>query len=79
MNYHNILHNDMLNGDGFRTVLFVSGCSLHCKNCQNPQTWNKESGILFDESAKEEIFTSTFRTSVAIYELMSAFFAIVKL
>ena len=58
MNYHNILHNDMLNGDGFRTVLFVSGCSLHCKNCQNPQTWNKKSGILFDESAKEEIFTS---------------------
>lgn len=58
MNYHNILHNDMLNGDGFRTVLFVSGCSLKCKNCHNPQTWNKNSGILFDENAKNEIFNS---------------------
>lgn len=58
MNYHNILHGDMLNGDGFRTVLFVSGCSLHCKNCHNPQTWDKDSGIPFDESAKDEIFKS---------------------
>lgn len=56
MNYHNIVHNDMLNGDGLRVVLFVSGCSLHCKNCQNPQTWSKDSGIKFDEQAKDEIF-----------------------
>lgn len=56
MNYHNITHDDMLNGDGFRVVLFVSGCSLHCKNCQNPQTWDKDSGILFDDDAKHEIF-----------------------
>lgn len=56
MNYHNIVHDDMLNGDGIRVTLFVSGCSLHCPFCQNPQTWDKESGILFDEKAKEEIF-----------------------
>lgn len=56
MNYHNILHDNMLNGDGIRVVLFVSGCSLHCKNCQNKQTWLKDSGILFDENAKQEIF-----------------------
>jgi len=58
MNYHNIIHEDMLNGDGFRTVLFISGCSLHCPNCHNPQTWNKDSGILFDSSAREEILNS---------------------
>lgn len=45
MNYHNITKDDMLNGDGLRTVLWVSGCNHHCKNCQNPQTWNKDSGI----------------------------------
>lgn len=56
MNYHNILHDNMINGDGIRVVLFVSGCSIHCKNCQNPQTWNKCSGIRFDENAKQEIF-----------------------
>lgn len=56
MNYHNITHDDMNNGDGLRVILWLSGCSHHCYNCQNPQTWNPDSGIPFDESAKQEIF-----------------------
>lgn len=56
MNYHNVTHDDMNNGDGLRVVLWLSGCSHHCYNCQNPQTWNPNSGILFDKSAKQEIF-----------------------
>lgn len=46
----------MNNGDGLRVVLWLSGCSHHCFNCQNHQTWDPDSGILFDESAKQEIF-----------------------
>lgn len=56
MNYHNITYPDMNNGDGLRVVLWLSGCSHHCYNCQNPQTWDANSGILFDESAREELF-----------------------
>jgi len=56
MNYHNIVHDDMRNGSGLRVTLFVSGCSHHCFNCQNPQTWDFDSGVPFDESAKNEIF-----------------------
>ena len=56
MNYHNITYPDMNNGDGLRVVLWLSGCSHHCFNCQNPQTWDINSGIPFDESAKEELF-----------------------
>lgn len=56
MNYHDIKHDDMTNGDGIRVTLFVSGCSHHCPECQNPQTHNEESGIPFDEKAKNEIF-----------------------
>jgi len=56
MNYHNILHDDMSNGDGLRVVLFVSGCEHSCANCQNPQTWDCNSGIPFDYKAKGEIF-----------------------
>ena len=56
MNYHNILHDDMRNGEGLRVVLFVSGCDHKCYNCQNPQTWDCNSGIEFDLAAKEEIF-----------------------
>ena len=46
----------MMNGEGLRVVLWLSGCSHKCKGCQNPQTWDADSGILFDESAKEELF-----------------------
>lgn len=45
-----------MNGEGLRVVLWLSGCSHKCKGCQNPQTWDADSGILFDESAKEELF-----------------------
>lgn len=56
MNYLKIEHEDVCNGTGLRVVLWLSGCSHHCYNCQNPQTWNPDSGIPFDESAKQEIF-----------------------
>lgn len=56
MNYHNITTDDMLNGDGLRTVLWVSGCTHHCKECQNPITWDPNGGIPFDEDAENELF-----------------------
>ena len=56
MLYHNITKDDMLNGDGLRVVLWVSGCSHKCKGCHNPITWDPECGVLFDEDAKKEIF-----------------------
>ena len=56
MNYHNITRDDMLNGDGLRVVLWVSGCEHHCKGCQNPVTWDPKDGILFAQEAKEELF-----------------------
>lgn len=55
MNYHNILHDDMRNGEGLRVTLFVSGCNHYCPECQNPQTWDSNSGITFDEEARQEI------------------------
>lgn len=56
MRYHNITKDDMLNGDGLRVVLWVAGCTHCCKECQNPLTWDPDGGLLFDESAREEIF-----------------------
>ena len=46
----------MLNGDGLRVVLWLSGCSHNCYKCQNPQTHDPNSGILFDKKAEEELF-----------------------
>lgn len=55
MNYHDIRTDDMLNGEGLRVVLFTSGCNHYCKNCQNPQTWDYNSGIKFTKDNIEEI------------------------
>lgn len=46
----------MLNGDGLRTVLWVSGCTHRCEDCQNPVTWDINGGLPFDKAAEEELF-----------------------
>lgn len=56
INYHNITYPDMLNGDGLRVVLWLSGCNHNCYKCQNPQTHDPNSGILFDKREEEELF-----------------------
>ncbi len=56
MRYHNITKDDMLNGEGLRTVLWVSGCTHQCKNCHNPITWDVAGGLEFDEAAEKELF-----------------------
>lgn len=56
MKYHNITKDDMLNGDGLRVVLWVSGCEHGCDQCHNQITWNPNEGLDFDEHAKKEIF-----------------------
>lgn len=56
MNYHKIEKTSIANGEGIRVVLWVSGCSLHCKGCQNPETWNVNSGKPFNLKSKNELF-----------------------
>ena len=48
MNYHNITKDDMLNGEGLRVTLWVSGCYHNCKGCHNPETWNPNGGEIWD-------------------------------
>lgn len=56
LRYHNITTDDMLNGDGLRTVLWVAGCTHRCEGCQNPITWDIDDGLPFDEAAERELF-----------------------
>ena len=56
MNYSAIKKCDIANGTGVRVVLFVSGCNHHCKGCHNKITWDPNSGLQFDDDAKQEIF-----------------------
>ena len=56
MRFHNITHDDMLNGDGLRVVLWVAGCNHYCKGCQNPVTWDPNGGLEFTTNELEEIY-----------------------
>ena len=56
MNYIEIERDSIANGIGIRVVLWISGCSLHCKGCHNPEAWDIHSGYAFDESAKNELY-----------------------
>ena len=39
-------HDNIVNGDGLRAVVWTQGCPNHCPGCQNPETWDYESGFL---------------------------------
>ena len=56
MKYHNITKDDMLNGDGLRVALWVSGCEHDCPGCHNAIAQDPDGGIPFDDAAKAEIF-----------------------
>lgn len=56
VNYHNITKDDMLNGDGLRVVLWLAGCTHHCKECQNPITWDPDGGLPFTQWEESEFY-----------------------
>lgn len=58
MKYANIKYNDVANGEGVRTSLFVSGCRNHCKGCFNKETWDFNYGNDFTKEVKERILDS---------------------
>jgi anaerobic ribonucleoside-triphosphate reductase activating protein len=55
MNYSGLKYTDMINGEGIRVSLFVSGCSHHCKDCFNSDTWDPNYGSPFTEEVENEI------------------------
>ncbi len=58
MNYANIKYRDIADGEGVRTTLFVSGCSHHCKNCFQPETWSFSCGEEFTPQVAEEVLAT---------------------
>lgn len=58
MNYCELKKCDIANGEGVRTVLFVSGCTNHCEECFQPQTWDFAYGQPFTRAVEEEIIES---------------------
>ena len=55
MHYGTIKKCDIANGNGVRVSLFVSGCTHHCKNCFNPETWSFTYGQPFTEQTEQKL------------------------
>lgn len=55
MNYADIRPIDVANGPGIRVSIFVSGCTHHCRECFNPETWDFGYGKPFGEEQIQTI------------------------
>ena len=88
MNYSVIINCSIVDGLGFRTTLFISGCKHCCEGCHNPQAWDFNCGkpytkeveeILFDRISKDYIKGLTLSggdplfSADEVYELLLRF------
>lgn len=55
MNYLSYINVDLVNGQGTRCTLFVSGCEHHCKGCYNQKSMNTDAGHLFTDELEQQI------------------------
>ena len=58
MNYATIKFNDIANGSGIRTSLFVSGCTHRCKGCFHSEAWDFNYGKPFTKEVEDSIIKS---------------------
>ena len=65
MNYSKIDPMSIVDGEGCRVTLFVSGCRNHCKGCFNPETWNFDYGQTFDVIALNEIIEACKKSYIS--------------
>ena len=70
MNYADIKLFDVANGTGVRVSLFVSGCTHHCKNCFNPDTWDFNYGKPFTDVEIGKIIDSCKEDYIAGLSLL---------
>lgn len=55
MRYNKIRKMDISNGPGVRVSVFMQGCSFHCKECFNPETWDFNDGKEFNDDVIKRV------------------------
>ncbi len=61
-----ITYSSSVDGDGFRDVLFVSGCPHRCGGCHNPETWDYDAGTLQSADELYQKLTKSTLTDVTL-------------
>lgn len=56
---------DIANGAGVRVTLFVSGCTNHCPDCFQPQTWDFRYGQPFTAETEEALLEALDRPYIS--------------
>lgn len=59
--YHSV---DVINGEGTRCTLFVSGCEHACKGCYNQSTWRVDAGHLYTQALEDAIINDLNDTRI---------------
>ncbi|WNV47276.1 anaerobic ribonucleoside-triphosphate reductase-activating protein [Klebsiella phage fENko-Kae01] len=70
MNYQTIIKDDLINGEGVRCSLFVSGCSHGCVGCFNEKAWDYRSGQKFSTETIEIIRSELSKPHVSGLSLL---------
>lgn len=55
MNFGQVFYTDTANGIGCRISLFVSGCTHHCDECFNQETWDFHYGRPFTDADADDV------------------------
>lgn len=64
MRYAGLIENDFAAAPGISVSFYVQGCQRHCPGCHNPETWDFNGGLEFDESVIDNIVKALIANNI---------------
>lgn len=63
--YAGVQPDDVVNGEGIGFTFYTQYCPHRCNSCHNPQTWDKNGGMIFDKNVFNNIINYFEQTPFA--------------
>jgi anaerobic ribonucleoside-triphosphate reductase activating protein len=58
MKYAGLIENDFSAAPGVSVSFYLQGCPHHCPGCHNPETWDFDGGIEFENNTLDKIINA---------------------